>query len=49
MNILASLAKAYERLPEASVFGFSMQKIGFLISLNADGTVANITDLSVVR
>ncbi len=45
MSILASLAKAYERLPEAPAFGFSLEKIGFLISLNADGTVANITDL----
>jgi CRISPR-associated protein Csd1 len=45
MSILASLAKAYERLPDAPPFGFSAEKIGFLISLNADGSVANVTDL----
>ena len=40
MSILASLARAYERLPDAPPFGFSSEKIGFLISLNEDGTVA---------
>ncbi|ADP70486.1 CRISPR-associated protein, Csd1 family [Rhodomicrobium vannielii ATCC 17100] len=40
MSILASLAKAYGRLPDAPPFGFSSEKIGFLISLNEDGTVA---------
>ena len=45
MSILASLAKAYERLPEKPSFGFSSEKIGFLISLNPDGSVANVTDL----
>lgn len=45
MSILASLAKAYDRLPDAPPFGFSSEKIGFLISLNADGTVAFVSDL----
>jgi CRISPR-associated protein Csd1 len=45
MSILASLTKAYDRLPDAPPFGFSAEKIGFLISLNGDGTVANVTDL----
>lgn len=45
MSVLASLVKAYERLPDAPPFGFSPQKIGFLVSLNADGTVANVSDL----
>ena len=45
MSILASLVKAYERLPEAPPFGFSAEKIGFLISLNPDGSVASVTDL----
>ncbi len=45
MSILASLAKAYDRLPDAPPFGFSSEKIGFLISLNADGSVASVTDL----
>jgi CRISPR-associated protein Csd1 len=45
MSILAALAKAYERLDGASPFGYSQEKIGFLISLNEDGSVANVTDL----
>ena len=45
MSILSSLAKAYERLPNAPPFGFSAEKIGFLISLNPDGNVASVTDL----
>jgi CRISPR-associated protein Csd1 len=45
MSILASLVRAYDRLPNAPPFGFSSEKIGFLISLNEDGTVANVTDL----
>lgn len=40
MSILASLVKAYDRLPDAPPFGYSMEKIGFLISLNEDGSVA---------
>jgi CRISPR-associated protein Csd1 len=45
MSILASLARAYDRLPDAPPFGYSSEKIGFLISLNEDGTVANVVDL----
>ncbi|MER9965586.1 type I-C CRISPR-associated protein Cas8c/Csd1 [Mesorhizobium sp. M0060] len=45
MSILASLAKAYDRLPEAPPFGYSTEKIGFVISLNQDGTLASVTDL----
>ena len=47
MSILVSLVRAYERLP-ADVrpsFGFSMEKIGFLISLKPDGSVAHVADL----
>ncbi|OLP57424.1 type I-C CRISPR-associated protein Cas8c/Csd1 [Rhizobium rhizosphaerae] len=44
MSILASLAKAYERLPNAPAFGYSSEKIGFVISLNEDGTVAQVID-----
>jgi CRISPR-associated protein Csd1 len=43
MSALASLVHAYDRLAErgeAPVFGYSMEKIGFLISLNEDGTAA---------
>lgn len=45
MSILASLVRAYERLPDAPPFGFSRQRISFLVSLNTDGTVANVSDL----
>ena len=40
MSVLASLVRAYERLPDAPAFGHSMEKIGFLVSLNADGSPA---------
>src|ERR1700731_1937718 len=42
MSILASLARAYERIPNAPTFGYSSEKIGFVIGLNADGTVATV-------
>jgi CRISPR-associated protein Csd1 len=45
MTVLSALAKAYERLPNAPPFGFSSEKIGFVISLNEDGSVASVTDL----
>ena len=45
MSILASLARAYERLPDAPPYGYSSEKIGFAISLNEDGTVAHVIDL----
>jgi len=44
MTILSSLVRAYERLPDAPPYGFSSEKIGFIISLNEDGTVANVID-----
>ena len=43
MSALASLVRAYDRLAErgeAPAFGYSVEKIGFLIPLNDDGTVA---------
>jgi CRISPR-associated protein Csd1 len=40
MSVLASLARAYERLPNAPAFGYSTEKIGFLISLHEDGSPA---------
>ncbi|MGJ0393557.1 MAG: type I-C CRISPR-associated protein Cas8c/Csd1 [Methylocystis sp.] len=45
MSALASLVRAYERMEDAPPFGYSAEKIGFLISLREDGTVANVTDL----
>lgn len=44
MTILSSLARACERLPDAPPYGFSSEKIAFIISLNEDGTVANVID-----
>lgn len=43
MSILAALTKVYDRLAEdrkVPPFGYSSEKIGFLISLNEDGTPA---------
>lgn len=43
MSVLASLVRAYDRMAtrhEVPPFGYSQEKIGFLISLNADGTLA---------
>lgn len=45
MSILASLVSAYDLMDAAPPFGFSSEKIGSLISLNADGTVANVVDI----
>lgn len=45
MTILAALNKAYGRMQDAAPFGYSQEKIGFLISLNDDGLVASVTDL----
>jgi CRISPR-associated protein Csd1 len=46
MSALASLVNAYERMAarggsEVPPFGYSQEKIGFLIPLNSDGTVAH--------
>jgi CRISPR-associated protein Csd1 len=43
MSILTSLARAYERLPGAPAFGYSSETIDFVVGLNVNGTVANIT------
>lgn len=45
MSILAALAKAYERLPDPPPFGYSLEKIGFVIGLNEDGTVVSVSDV----
>lgn len=45
MSVLSSLARAYDRLPDAPPSGFSSEKVGFCISLNEDGSVAHVTDL----
>ena len=45
MSVLASLTRAYDRLPEAAPFGYSPERIGALISLRPDGAVASVIDL----
>ena len=45
MSILASLVRAYGRLPDAPPYGYSSEKVGFLVSLHADGSVAHVIDL----
>ena len=42
---LSSLVRAYDRLPDAPPFGYSLEKISFCISLNEDGSVAHVIDL----
>jgi CRISPR-associated protein Csd1 len=45
MSALASLVRAYDRLAGQQLvptFGYSQEKVGFLIPLNPDGTVAHI-------
>jgi len=44
MSILAALARAYDRLPKVPMPGYSTEKIGLVIGLNPDGTVASVTD-----
>ena len=45
MSLLTSLARAYDRLPDAPPYGFSTEKIGFMVSLNPNGSVAHVIDL----
>ncbi|MFC3074231.1 type I-C CRISPR-associated protein Cas8c/Csd1 [Shinella pollutisoli] len=44
MTILSALARAYDRLPDAPPFGYSSEKIGVVVGLNEDGSVAGVTD-----
>ena len=43
MSILASLVKAYARLPDAPPFGYSVQNVGVIVGLNENGSVASVT------
>ncbi|SEM19841.1 CRISPR-associated protein, Csd1 family [Roseovarius azorensis] len=45
MSLIAALTRAYDRLPDAPPYGFSSEKIGFCVVLNADGSVAEVIDL----
>ena len=40
MNVLASLARAYEGMQSAAPYGYSAEKIGYEIALYADGSLA---------
>ncbi|MBZ0163575.1 MAG: type I-C CRISPR-associated protein Cas8c/Csd1 [Notoacmeibacter sp.] len=40
MSILASLVKAYERLPDAPPFGYARTEVGYCVVLRPDGTIA---------
>lgn len=44
MSILTSLVRAYDRLPDAPPYGYSNEKVGFVISLNEDGSVFDVID-----
>ncbi len=47
MSILSALVRAYEsraKQGKAPAFGFSQEKIGYLISLHEDGTPAGTAD-----
>lgn len=44
MTILRSLVEAYDRMDGVPGFGYSPERISFLISLNDDGTVSEIVD-----
>ena len=45
MSLLASLVRAYDRLPEKPPFGYSVGKIGFCVVLDDDGSVSEVIDL----
>jgi len=47
VTMLAALARAYDRMPDLPRPGYSTEKIGFVISLRADGSVAGVHDLRV--
>ena len=47
MTILSALAAA--TLPDAAPAGYAEGKVSILVSLNLDGSVANVTDLRVFR
>lgn len=45
MSVLAALASAYDRMDNLPRPGYSTEKISFVIGLNADGSVASVSDL----
>ncbi|QCP86337.1 type I-C CRISPR-associated protein Cas8c/Csd1 [Cereibacter sphaeroides] len=45
MSLLASLVRAYERLPDKTPYGYSTEKIGFCVVLTPEGAVTEVMDL----
>ncbi|RFC62249.1 type I-C CRISPR-associated protein Cas8c/Csd1 [Fulvimarina endophytica] len=45
MTMLAALERAYRWMPDAPRSGFAMAKIGVVVGLNEDGTIATISSL----
>ncbi|PYF09570.1 CRISPR-associated Csd1 family protein [Rhodobacter viridis] len=45
MSMLASLVRAYDRLPWKPPYGFAVQNIGYCVVLTPDGAVAEVVDL----
>ena len=45
MTVLAALARAYNRMEDPPPFGYSLEKIGCVIGLNEDGSVASVVDI----
>lgn len=45
MSLLASLVRAYERMPDAPPYGYSTEKIGFCVGLTVAGEVLEVADL----
>ncbi|WP_417210317.1 type I-C CRISPR-associated protein Cas8c/Csd1 [Antarctobacter sp.] len=43
MSILASLVRAYDRM-DAPAFGYSTEKIGFVVVLSSDGAIVDVVD-----
>ncbi len=42
MSVLESLVAAYERMPDAPAYGYSLEKISYEIALHLDGSVAGL-------
>lgn len=49
MSVLASLVRAYDRLPDAPPYGYSPEKISFCVALKPDGSVTEVIDLRDVE
>ena len=45
MTLLSALVRAYDQMPDAPPFGYSLEKIGFCVILRPDGSVAEVADL----